>query len=319
MNEFDFIRQYLNRCPADANVLLGIGDDAAIVRPNPRETLCFSSDMLLAERHFFANDTAADIAHKVLAVNLSDMAAMGATPRWVLLSAALPDLNPNWLTQFCDAFFALCREHQVALIGGDTTRGPLAFNITIIGTLPENQALTRANAQIGDDIWVSGSIGLAAAGLQHALGTQPLPPEIANLCLAALRRPQPRVALGQALLPLAHAAMDISDGLAQDLGHILNASQVGAEIWADNLPTLPELRNIYPEQTYYETLLTGGDDYELLFTAAPQQRTAILQATHTVHVPVHRIGVITAKRCLKITNRHGNPINLHKQGFDHFD
>lgn len=319
MNEFDFIRRYLNRAAPDQNVLLGIGDDAALIRPNAGETLCISSDMLLAGRHFFADDRAEDIAHKVLAVNLSDMAAMGGTPRWVLLSAALPDLNPHWLENFCATFFALCQEYGVTLVGGDTTRGPLVFNVTIIGTLPERQALTRARAQIGDDIWVSGSIGLAAAGLQHHLNTRPLPPAVAERCLNALRRPQPRVALGQALLPLANAAMDISDGLAQDLGHILRASQTSAELWADELPTLPELRDIYPSDIYYETLLAGGDDYELLFTAAPRQRGHILQAAQTVGVAVSRIGIITAERCLNILNRDGNPIHLTKQGFDHFD
>ena len=170
LNEFDFIRRYLQAQPQTGAVLLGIGDDAALVRPEPGEDWCFSTDMMLAGRHFFADDDPADVAHKLLAVNLSDMAAMGARPRWVLLSAALPALDEAWLVPFCQTLFAQAAAYGVTLIGGDTTRGDLVLNITIAGILPQGRALRRSGAQAGDDIWVSGVLGTAAAGLQHLTG-----------------------------------------------------------------------------------------------------------------------------------------------------
>ena len=242
MTEFDFIRRYLQRQQPDRDVVLGIGDDAAIVRPCAGMDWCFSSDMLLAGRHFFADVAPADLAHKVLAVNLSDMAAMGAAPRWVLLSAALPQLDEAWLQAFCDSLFALAAQFGVTLIGGDTTRGDYVFSVTIAGELPQGMALRRDAAQPGDDIWVSGQLGLAAAALNRHWQTVQLPQEVFAQCERARLRPQPRVALGRALLPFAHAAQDVSDGLGQDIGHILKASGVGAELWVDALPSLPDLR-----------------------------------------------------------------------------
>ena len=317
MNEFDFITQYLNRQYHDDDVILGIGDDAAIIRPRIGFDLCVSSDMLLVERHFFANVTPHDLANKVLAVNLSDMAAMGAIPRWVVLSVALPELQTTWLKAFCDALFTLCTQYGVTLIGGDTTKGALTFNVTIMGEVPQGQALRRSAAQVGDDVWVSGKIGLAAAALQHIQGLLVLPPQVFSICEAALLRPIPRVALGQALLPLAHAAQDISDGLAQDLGHILQASRVGAVINVDRLPTLSALQMVLP-QKWQELALSGGDDYELVFTAATYHRAQIQQASQNLDVPVSRIGYITANKSLHMIDSNGSPFILNKQGFDHF-
>ena len=317
MNEFDFITQYLKRQHRDVDVVLGIGDDAAIIRPRTGFDLCVSSDMLLANRHFFADVAAADLAHKVLAVNLSDMAAMGAIPRWVVLSVALPELQTAWLTAFCDAWFALCAQYGVTLIGGDTTQGALAFNVTIMGEVPQGQALRRDAAQMGDDVWVSGRVGLAAAALQHLQGRLALPPMVLAECEGALLRPTPRVALGQMLLPIAHAAQDVSDGLAQDLGHILQASQVGATIEVDCLPTLPALQTVLP-QAWQELALSGGDDYELVFTAAAQHREQIEHIGQSLGVPVSRIGCITADKSLRLIHADGSPFFLSKQGFDHF-
>ncbi|QEY25477.1 thiamine-phosphate kinase [Neisseria zalophi] len=318
MKEFDFIRQYLYRQQNDKNILLGIGDDAAIIRPQPKHDLCFSSDMLIKNRHFFADVAPADLAHKVLAVNISDMAAMGATPRWVLLSVALPQLEKTWLTEFSDQFFSLAKQFDITLIGGDTTKGDFAFNVTIIGELPEGQALRRDAAQVDDDIWVSGRVGLAAAALNHHWGKVILPPNIFDICEQSRLRPIPRVALGKAILPFAHAAQDISDGLAQDLGHILKASGVGADIFTDYLPTLPALYDVLEKPLVYDYTLAGGDDYELVFTAPEASRNNILQAAEASHTSVTRIGKITQSRHLNIFDTNGVQIQLNSLGFDHF-
>ncbi|MDO5639927.1 MAG: thiamine-phosphate kinase [Neisseria sp.] len=318
MTEFDFIRRYLSRQQHDAQVVLGIGDDAAIVRPQQGYDLCLSSDMLLAGRHFFADVAAADLAHKVLAVNLSDMAAMGARPRWALLSAALPELDEGWLKTFCDSLFALVGAYGVTLIGGDTTKGDYVFNVTIIGELPQGQALRRDAARAGDDIWVSGQVGMAAAALKHRQQLLTLPEDVWAACETALLRPTPRVALGQALLPFAHAAQDVSDGLAQDIGHILRASGVGAEIFADKLPTLPRLREMLPADQLYGCMLAGGDDYELVFTASTHQRDAVEAAGRAGGTVVTRIGRINGDGGLRIVAADGSDIELISLGFDHF-
>ena len=318
LGEFDFIRHYLTaEQPADSELLLGIGDDAAIVRPRPGHDLCFSSDMLLAGRHFFPDVSPADLAHKILAVNISDMAAMGAQPRWVMLSAALPELNPSWLEAFSGSLFAMLRQYGITLIGG-ATKGDLVFNVSITGELPAGLGLRRSGAQNGDDIWVSGQVGLAAAALHHIWQNIRLPENLFAECEAARLRPTPRVALGQALLPVATAAQDISDGLAQDLGHILRASNVGAELYADLVPTVPELRQCLPAQTVYELTLAGGDDYELLFTAPPQARQAVLAAADSSRTPVARIGRINDTGYLKLLLDNGSELHLSQLGFDHF-
>lgn len=318
MGEFDFIRDYLQQNHrTDADLVLGIGDDAAIVRTDAAYNWCISSDMLLAGKHFFADAAPDDIAHKILAVNFSDMAAMGARPRWVLLSAALPDLNAQWLQPFTDTLFAFLRQHHTVLIGGDTTRGNLIFNVSIIGQLPHGQALRRDAAQVGDDIWLSGQVGSAAAALRHILGQYTLPPACFALCRHALLRPEPRLALGQALLPFAHAAQDVSDGLLQDLRHILCASNVGAVVNMDAIPIAESLRISLPEKDYFDAALCGGDDYELLFTAAPCDRERVWQAAQDSQTPVTHIGQITASGSLTGI-KNGQKWDLPNGGFDHF-
>ena len=215
------------------------------------------------------------------AVNLSDMAAMGAKPRWVLLSAALPELNQDWLKRFAIAF-ALAVRFDTVLIGGDTTKGDLVFNVTIVGEVPTGRALRRDAAEVGDDIWVSGRLGLAAAALNKHLGHYQLPSEIMAVCDDKLLRPEPRVSLGQALLPFAHAAQDVSDGLAQDVGHILKASAVGAEIFANCVPSLPELKNVLSREQWLSAVLAGGDDYELIFTAAQKTGNVFVRQRNKV-------------------------------------
>ena len=319
LTEFSFIRRHLAiPQPHDPDLLLGIGDDAAIIRPRAGFDLCFSSDMLLAGRHFFPHDPPEAIAHKILATNISDIAAMGGQPRWVLLSAALPELNEPWLQAFSGCLFTTLSQYGITLIGGDTTQGNLAFNVAITGELPAGKALRRSGAQQGDDIWVSGQIGLAAAALHHIWGNIRLPETLFTRCEAARLRPTPRVALGQAILPFATAAQDISDGLAQDIGHILAASHASAELFAHAVPTLPALRQALPEATLHELTLAGGDDYELLFTASPSHRHNIQAAAQAAQTPVQRIGKITHSGSLKILNAHGDEIHLARKGFDHF-
>lgn len=320
MTEFDFIREYLQRHQSDDQVLLGIGDDAAIVRPKSGHDLCFSADMLLKNRHFFEDVSPEDLAWKVLAVNISDMAAMGAKPKWALLSAGLPKLDEDWLRRFCNSLFDLAKRFGVTLIGGDTTRGDLVFNVTIVGELPQGQALRRDAAKVDDDIWVSGKIGLAASALNHILKRCALPPEVFQQCEAELLRPMPRVALGQAILNLAHAAQDVSDGLAQDVGHILTASKVGAEIWADEIPTLPKLKQSLSYEQWLQYTLAGGDDYELVFTAPQNCREALQAVAQKSDTSITRIGKITDSGRLKVVNSlsDATEITLTALGFDHF-
>lgn len=315
LGEFDFIRTYLDRKTAADGLILGIGDDAAVIRPRAGHDLCFSSDMLLAGRHFFCDTAPEDLAHKIVAVNASDMAAMGAQPRWVLLSAALPELEENWLRRFCGSLFARLDHYGAVLVGGDTTRGNLVFNLTIVGEVPSGQGLRRSSAQVGDDIWVSGRIGSAAAALQHLSGRLTLPESLLEPCLDALLRPEARIALGRALLPVAHAAQDVSDGLAQDMRHILDASAVGAEI---NVCAIPNILAALPDEQRLPLVLCGGDDYELLFTAAPQRRGEVCAAAGTAATPVRRIGRITDTGYLKLTDSQGCELRYDTRGYDHF-
>ncbi|WP_434779849.1 thiamine-phosphate kinase [Neisseria sp. Ec49-e6-T10] len=316
MNEFDFIRRYLLKKIKAVDTILGIGDDAAIIRPQIDYDIHISSDLLLENRHFFKNTAPEDLAHKVLAVNLSDMAAMGATPRWVLLSVALPELEEQWLKRFCDSFFALADQFNVEVIGGDTTKGALTFNVTILGQTPRGKALKRDAAEVGDDIWVTGSLGLAAAALDHIWQKVVLPDAVFQECEQARLRPNPRVDFGKKLLTVAHAAQDISDGFAQDLSHILKASNVGACVWYEKVPTHPFLTQLTDNAQWP---LNGGDDYELVFTAAPEQKDMIENMAQQTGTQVSRVGQIETQLGLRIFKQNNQPFYLHSLGFDHFD
>lgn len=317
MTEFDFIRQYL-KTRQGAEVVLGIGDDAAVIRPRCGFDLCFSSDMLVGGRHFFIDESPEDLAWKVLAVNVSDMAAMGAEPKWVLLSVALPYLDKHWLERFCCRFFELSEKFGVVLIGGDTTKGEWVFNITIAGELPEGKALKRSAAMVGDDIWVSGQLGSAAAGLRVKQNLCVLPENLSAVCIDKLLRPEPRVALGRLILPFANAAQDVSDGLAQDLGHILTASGVGAEIFVEALPSVSGLREELGYENWLSCVLSGGDDYELVFTAPHTCRRRVEEAAEHSGVAVTRIGTINDTGRLNIKEKDGSELKLTSLGFDHF-
>jgi thiamine-monophosphate kinase len=317
MAEFDWIawlKQQAQASDADNGVVLGIGDDAALCQVPPGMQLAISTDTLLAGVHF-PNDTApADIGYKALAVNLSDMAAMGAQPVWFSLALSVPEMDWDWLQPFSQGLLELAREHHVALIGGDTTRGPLSITVTVHGFVPEGQALRRSGAKVGDDIWVTGSLGDAAAALQQiGSGMQSMKLRY------RLDRPTPRVAAGMALREWASAAIDVSDGLAQDLGHILAASGLGAELELGRLPVSSSLLEFHPaDTTRWQLQLSGGDDYELCFTASPKNAFAIEQALAECGVHASVIGHTTQQTGLRCLAPDGEPFALVRTGFQHF-
>lgn len=320
LSEFDLIKQYFQRArPGHASTLLGIGDDCALLQPAPGKQLAISSDMLVEGRHFFAGADARMLGHKCLAVNLSDLAAMGATPVAFTLALALPEANRDWLAGFSNGLFALADAHGCDLIGGDTTKGPLTICITIFGTLAPGQALRRAAAQAGDDVWVSGTLGDARLALASYWNEERLTPDQLDRAAPRMHMPTPRVALGRLLAErgLAHAALDISDGLIGDLGHILAASHVGATIDADALPAGPVLAT-QAQALRRRFTVAGGDDYELCFTAAPHQRGAIAAAALACATPVTRVGTIDALPGLRWVDAHGAPLALGLRGWDHF-
>ena len=314
--EFDLIAKHFTR--ATPGAVLGVGDDCALLAPSPGMQLAVSSDMLLEGRHFSPQDSPAGIGHKSLAVNLSDLAAMGATPRWATLSIALPEANDAWLTAFARGFFRMADLHSIELVGGDTTRGALTISITVIGEVPPGQALRRDGAQAGDDIWVSGVLGSAAMSLAYRQGRLFMEQIDAAKVLPALYLPTPRVELGIALRGIAHSAIDISDGLLGDLGHILQRSKTGAAIEFAALPTLPVVQNYLQEAVARNCVLAGGDDYELCFTAPPANRDVVLAAATSADVSVTRIGRITAEPGLTVIGTDGQPLPIEHTGYDHF-
>ena len=315
-SEFELIRRYFTQ-PAKRAVL-GVGDDAALMRTRAGMELAVSTDMLVAGKHFFADANPRRLGHKSLAVNLSDMAAMGAIPRWALLSLALPAAEPAWLRAFSSGFLALARAHDVDLVGGDTTRGPLNICVTIIGEVPRGRALRRDGARADDDVWASGWLGTAALAVAHRKRRVRLTaPELVR-CKRALELPRPRVALGCALRNLAHSAIDISDGLAADLGHICERSRLGAEVWIDTIPRSPALSRLSATKTGLDALLAGGDDYELCFTAAQQARGRIQRLAARMGLALTRIGRMRHGQGVQFTDSDGRVIPWAKRGFDHF-
>jgi len=318
MGEFDLIARYFTR-PVRRNPL-GVGDDCALLQPAPGMQLAVSTDMLVEGRHFFAAVDPGSLGHKSLAVNLSDLAACGARPLAFTLSLALPQVDEGWLAAFAEGLFALADAHGCELVGGDTTRGPLTINVTVFGEVPAGQALLRSGARAGDELWVSGTLGDARLALEALRGTVSLPEPVFAAARARLERPQPRVALGLALRGIASAAIDISDGLLGDLGHVLERSNVGATIATSCAPRLlAAARDGALEAARIEDLVfAGGDDYELAFTAPPRQRAAVEAAAAESQTPVTRIGRIDAEPGLRLADAQGRPVTRRFAGFDHF-
>ncbi|RLJ68095.1 thiamine-phosphate kinase [Sulfurisoma sediminicola] len=308
-SEFELIDRYFRR--PTRHTELGVGDDGAIIRPTPGMELVVSTDMLVAGTHFLPNVEAEDLGWKALAVNVSDMAAMGAQPRWALLAAALPAATESWIEKFTRGFFACADAYGIDVIGGDTTRGPRNLCVTIFGEVPQGTALRRSGARPRDEIWVSGKPGRAALGLAHLQGRAQLAEPQLSDCLAALHRPQPRVALGLALRGLASAAIDVSDGLLADLGHILEASGVGANLQIA----------VPPESAFErEALLAGGDDYELVFTAPAARHGEVAALASTLELALTCIGTIAAGVAghIDLCDPDGHPIAIEHRGYDHF-
>jgi len=329
MAEFDLIDLVRARtgalAAARADVALGIGDDAALLRVPPGHELVVTADTLNAGVHFPQDAAPAEIGWKALAVNLSDLASMGARPAWCTLSLSLPEADPAWLRAFVDGFAELAALHGVALVGGDTTRGPLSIAVTAMGLVETGAALRRDRARVGDDVWVTGTLGDAAAALVLD-GHMPAPdgrvPTVATDVTAALQarltRPTPRVEAGRRLLGLARACVDVSDGLLADLGHVCARSAVGAEIDIAQLPASPALATAFEPSARYALQASGGDDYELCFTADPALRDHVAAALELAGVEATRVGRIVAGSGVRALDAHGGQWQPPRSGYVHF-
>lgn len=314
LSEFSLIQRYFTR-PAPT-AILGVGDDAALLKMSDGMELAISTDMLVSGTHLFADADPMLLGHKTLAVNLSDLAAMGAKPRWATLAISLPSVDENWLEKFSQGFFLLAEQYGVELVGGDTTRGPLTLSVTIMGEVPNSMALRRDGAKVGDDVWVSGTLGEAALALAHLQGKIKLPQALLSTCVTHLHQPLPRVALGLALRSIASSAIDISDGLLADLGHILNRSKVGAEIDYSSIRGT-HIKGV-DEGALQKCVLAGGDDYELCFTAPAANRAAIESISVKLALPLTLIGRITKETGCKVRSAEGSLMQIMEQGYDHF-
>ena len=321
MGEFELIRSFFQR-PVRRSPL-GVGDDCALLAPAPGMQLAVSTDMLVEGRHFLADVNPQLLGHKALAVNLSDLAASGAKPLAFTLALSMPRADANWCQAFAEGLFALADQHECELIGGDTTQGPLNICITVFGEVPAGQALLRRGAQPGDDIWVSGSLGDARLALDALLRQHALPPAVLSQARQRLEQPPPRVELGMALRGIASSCLDISDGLLGDLGHILEASGVGARIDANITRNLLQARR-HPMMAALAIsridacTLAGGDDYELCFTAPSSAQAAVRDAAAQAGVPVTCIGRIEAERGVRVMAPGGQQLPLRFSSFDHF-
>jgi len=315
LGEFDLIATYFARPVRHA--VLGGGDDCALLAPRPGQHWAVSTDTLVEGRHFLSTVAPDALGHKALAVNLSDLAACGARPVAFTLALTLPRVDERFLRGLSDGLYALAGAHGIELVGGDTTAGPLALCITVMGEVPAGQALRRSGARPGDALWVSGTLGDARLALEVFRGSVALPGDAFERVRRAMERPEPRVALGQALRGVASAAIDLSDGLLGDLGHVLKASACGATVEVDALPRSAALAGC-PIARQRQCLLTGGDDYELLFTAPAVQDAAVRAAAARAGVAVTRIGFIEAAPGLRLRDGAGGEVQSSEAAFDHF-
>ncbi len=318
MGEFELIERFFKRPPKRADV--GIGDDCAVWSPRAGHQLAFSADMLVEGRHFLSTVAPDRLGHKALAVNLSDLAACGATPQTFLLSLSLPRADERWLAGFSQGLFELADAHGCELMGGDTTQGPLNIAITVMGEVPAGQAILRSGAQAGDDLYVSGHLGDARLALEAFRGAVSLSQDVFDVARLRMETPTPRIGLGQALRGIAHAMADISDGLLGDLGHILKASHVGAEIDLSATSDLMQTAHLWscPSDLALTCILSGGDDYELVFCAPPSASASVQAAAQASGTRVTRIGRITHEPTLVLLDAQGQTVHSQFSSFDHF-
>ena len=315
LGEFELIERYFR--PPVRRAALGGGDDCALLQPAPGQQLAVSTDLLVEGRHFLSTVAPERLGHKALAVNLSDLAACGAEPLAFTLALSLPRAEASFLEPFARGMLELAEQHGIELVGGDTTAGPLTIGITAMGQVPPGQALLRSGARAGDELWVSGCLGDARLALEVFRGRVELPGEGFGAVREAMERPQPRVALGLALRGIATAAIDLSDVLLGDLGHVRRRSGVGATLWLDTLPRSAALA-AQPVSVQRECLLAGGDDYELLFTAPASRRDAVAAAAASCATPVTRIGRIDAQPGVRVLDGAGREVPGRFPSFDHF-
>ncbi len=318
MNEFELIKHYFTKqLVTRKDVLVGIGDDCALVQPAERQNIAITTDTLIAGVHFPHNTSARAIGHKSVAVSLSDLAAMGAEPSWISLAISLPNVDEAWVSEFCAGVFELCEFYHVQLIGGDTTQGPLSITVTAQGYTPIDKQITRSGAKAGDWLYVTGNIGDAALALRYIQGKIEVEERYRAALQDQLDFPKPRILAGQVLREYASAAIDISDGVAADLGHLCQASQVGVNLIVDNLPISEALFDSLPAEQAYQLALTGGDDYELLFTVAEDNKVGMETALANTGVPITCIGQLNSSQKIK-TLLNGETVCMDLQGFEHF-
>ncbi|MCG3201604.1 MAG: Thiamine-monophosphate kinase [Gammaproteobacteria bacterium] len=319
ISEFELIDRYFRRRGARRNdVVIGIGDDGAVLRPRPGHELVLVTDTIVGGVHFPAMMSAGDVGYRALAVNLSDLAAMGAEPAWCSLALTLPQADETWLQGFADGLLELAERFDMELVGGDTTRGPLTVTVTAHGWVPAGQALRRAGAGTGDGVYVSGCLGDAAAGLRVVMGESTCDAESGSALTRRFLRPEPRVALGQFLRGVASSAIDVSDGLAADLRHVLEASARGAEVHLARLPISAPLRACEHGESAIERALGGGDDYELCFTVPPGRESTLGDWLAEDGVPLTRIGTVVERPGLRFVDAGDVVVDRHISGYAHF-
>lgn len=320
MKEFELINSYFaDRGPKRKDVILGVGDDAALTKVPEDNLLVVATDTMVEGVHFFKGAPAKSIGHKCLAVNLSDFAAMGAEPAWASVAITLPDANENWVKEFTDGLYEIAEYYNVQIIGGDTTQGPLTITVSIKGFIREEKALLRSGAKTGDWIYVTGQLGDAALTVANKLGQVDIDPNFAALSEQKFNYPTARIAAGHVLRHAATSAIDISDGLVQDLAHITRASEVSAELWIDKLPISPSVKAMLPEEKAIELALIGGEDYELLFTVPEEKKAYLEQNATAMGVEFCCIGQIRGAGSDTTLLKDGEPYAMpSKKGFQHF-
>lgn len=318
MKEFSLIKRYFSEQSGKRkDVILGMGDDCAVIQPLERHQIAITTDTLVAGVHFPVETCARAIGHKAVAVNLSDLAAIGADPAWISLAITLPNIDEAWVKEFCAGMFELCEYFNVQLIGGDTTQGPLSITITAQGNLPNDKQITRAGAKAGEWLYVTGEVGDAALALQHLQGKINVEKIYHNSIETKLNFPTPRILVGQVLRNYATAAIDISDGLVADLNHLCTASQVGVNLVIDNLPLSSALRDSVSIDEAYSLALLGGDDYELLFTVSDSNKVAMETALINTGVTITCIGQLNSSKKIK-TLLNGESVVMDLRGYEHF-